>query len=105
MSSTGSFNAAAKQLYISVPGLVKAMDRLKTSWAFSLCAQAFGRDADRRGRRWRVCAALHPQIRDGVSNKGGGTAGDARRMHDVGHAGFFPRNFLSRFVPPTRICR
>ena len=29
VSSTGSFNAAAKQLYISVPGLVKAMDRLE----------------------------------------------------------------------------
>lgn len=39
VSSTGSFNAAAKQLYISVPGLVKAMAGWKTSWAFSsLCA-------------------------------------------------------------------
>ena len=39
VSSTGSFNAAAKQLYISVPGLVKAMDRLENELAFSsLCA-------------------------------------------------------------------
>ena len=28
VSNTGSFTAAAKQLYISVPGLVKSMDRL-----------------------------------------------------------------------------
>ena len=36
VSSTGSFNAAAKQLYISVPGLVKAMDRLENELGVQL---------------------------------------------------------------------
>ena len=29
VSNTGSFTAAAKRLYLSVPGLVKSMDRLE----------------------------------------------------------------------------
>ena len=33
VSSTGSFNAAAKQLYISVPGLVKAMAWGRPRWS------------------------------------------------------------------------
>ena len=36
VGSTGSFNAAAKQLYISVPGLVKAMDRLENELGVQL---------------------------------------------------------------------
>lgn len=39
VSSTGSFNAAAKQLYISVPVWSRRWTGWKTSWAFSsLCA-------------------------------------------------------------------
>lgn len=68
VSSTGSFNAAAKQLYISVPGLVKAMDRLENELGVQLfvrrrsgvtltpAGQALARYAPRYIRKYEMIA-------------------------------------------------
>ena len=103
VSSTGSFNAAAKQLYISVPGLVKAMDRLENELGVQLFVRRrSGVTLTPAGAgAGALCAALYPQIRDDCQQcpQGGGTAGDARGgLHDVGHAELLPAQLSSRFV-------
>ena len=69
VGSTGSFNAAAKQLYISVPGLVKAMDRLDRTIrrelrnadmrGSSYSGTCHCGDAWKKGEKWRTNEAVN----------------------------------------------
>ena len=103
VSNTGSFTAAAKQLYISVPGLVKSMDRLEAELGVALfvrmrsgvmltpAGQTFARYAPGYIRQ-------HELI---VSNVRKAAAQRETRVEVCmtgGLLSFFPRNFLSRFV-------
>jgi len=103
VSNTGSFTAAAKKLYLSVPGLVKSMDRLEAELGVSLfvrmrsgvtltpAGQVFARYAPGYVRR-------HELI---VSNVRKAAAQREMRVEVCmtwGLLSFFPRNFLSRFV-------
>jgi len=103
VSNTGSFTAAAKKLYLSVPGLVKAMDRLEAELGVALfsrkrsgvtltpAGQVLARYAPGYVRR-------HELI---VSNVRKAEAQRETRVEVCmtwGLLSFFPRNFLSRFV-------
>jgi len=103
VSNTGSFTAAAKRLYLSVPGLVKSMDRLEAELGVALfvrmrsgvtltpAGQVFARYAPGYIRQ-------HEMI---VSNVRKAAAQRETRVEVCmtwGLLSFFPRNFLSRFV-------
>jgi len=103
VSNTGSFTAAAKKLYLSVPGLVKSMGRLEAEMGVALfvrmrsgvtltpAGQVFARHAPGYVRR-------HELI---VSNVRKAAAQRETRVEVCmtwGLLSFFPRNFLSRFV-------
>lgn len=103
ISNTGSFTAAAKRLYISVPGLVKSMDRLESELGVALfvrmrsgvtltpAGQVFARYAPGYIRQ-------HELI---VSNVRKAAAQRETRVEVCitwGLLSFFPRDFLSRFV-------
>lgn len=103
VSNTGSFTAAAKKLYLSVPGLVKSMDRLEAELGVALfvrmrsgvtltpAGQVFARYAPNYVRK-------HELI---VSNVRKAAAERETRVEVCmtwGLLSFFPRNFLSRFV-------
>lgn len=103
VGNTGSFTAAAKQLYISVPGLVKSMDRLEAELGVALfvrmrsgvtltpAGQVFARYAPGYIRQHELMisnirkAAAQREMRIEVCMTGGLLS-------------FFPRDFLSRFV-------
>ena len=103
VSSTGSFNAAAKQLYISVPGLVKAMDRLENELGVQLfvrrrsgvtltpAGQALARYAPRYIRKYEMIVS---NVRKSAAQR----EMRAEVCMTWGMLSFFPRNFLSRFV-------
>lgn len=103
VSSTGSFNAAAKQLYISVPGLVKAMDRLENELGVQLfvrrrsgvtltpAGQALARYAPRYIRKYEMIVS---NVRKAAAQR----EMRAEVCMTWGMLSFFPRNFLSRFV-------
>ena len=103
VSNTGSFTAAAKRLYLSVPGLVKSMDRLEAELGVELfvrmrsgvtltpAGQVFARYAPGYIRQ-------HDMI---VSNVRKAAAQREMRVEVCmtwGLLSFFPRDFLSRFV-------
>ena len=103
VSSTGSFNAAAKQLYISVPGLVKAIDRLESELGVQLfvrrrsgvtltpAGQVLARYAPRYIRKYEM---LVGNVRKAAAQR----EMRAEVCMTWGMLSFFPRNFLSRFV-------
>lgn len=103
VSSTGSFNAAAKQLYISVPGLVKAMDRLENELGVQLfvrrrsgvtltpAGQALARYAPRYIRKYEMIVS---NVRKAAAQR----EMRAEVCMTWGMLSFFPRNFLSRFA-------
>ena len=101
--NTGSFNAAAKRLFFSVPGLVKSMDKLEAELGVTLfvrmrsgvtltpAGQMLARYANDYLRR-------HEMIVSNVRK-----AAEQREMcvevcMTWGLLSFFPRDFLSRFV-------
>lgn len=103
VSNMGSFTAAAKKLYLSVPGLVKSMDRLEAELGVELfirmrsgvtltpAGQVFARYAPSYVHR-------HELI---ISNVRKAAAQREMRVEVCmtwGLLSFFPRNFLSRFV-------
>lgn len=103
VSNTGSFTAAAKRLYLSVPGLVKTMDRLEVELGVSLFVRM--RSGVTLTPAGQVLARYAPSyIRKHdmiVSNVRKAAAQRETRVEVCmtwGLLSFFPRNFLSRFV-------
>lgn len=103
VSSTGSFTAAAKQLYISVPGLVKAMDRLESELGVQLfvrrrsgvmltpAGQMLARYAPHYIRQYELIVS---NVRKAAAQR----ETRAEVCMTWGMLSFFPRNFLSQFV-------
>lgn len=103
VSNTGSFTAAAKRLHFSVPGLVKAMDRLEDELGVSLfvrmrsgvtltpAGQVLARHAPSYIRR-------HELIVGNVRKAAAQRETRVEVCMTWGLLSFFPRNFLSRFV-------
>lgn len=100
---SGSFTAAAKKLYISVPGLVKTMDKLEAE----LDVQLFARQ--RTGVRLTPAGVALARLAPGYVRqleliRTEVKKAQARREAQVevcmtwGLLSFFPRNFLSSFV-------
>ena len=103
VSNTGSFTAAAKRLYLSVPGLVKSMDRLEDELGVSLFVRM--RSGVTLTPAGQVLARYAPSyVRKHelmVSNVRKAAAQRETRVEvgmTWGMLSFFPRNFLSRFV-------
>jgi len=103
VSNTGSFTAAAKRLYLSVPGLVKSMDRLEAEIGVSLFVRM--RSGVTLTPAGQVLARYAPgYIRQHellVSNVRKAAAQREMRVEVCmtwGLLSFFPRDFLSRFV-------
>lgn len=103
VSNTGSFTAAAKRLYLSVPGLVKTIDRLETELGVSLfvrmrsgvtltpAGQVLARHAQSYIRN-------HEMICSNVRKAAAQREMRVEVCMTWGLLSFFPRNFLSRFV-------
>lgn len=103
VSNAGSFTAAAKRLYLSVPGLVKSMDRLEAELGVALfvrmrsgvtltpAGQVFARYAPGYVRR-------HELIVSNVRKAAAQREARVEVCMSWGLLSFFPRNFLSRFV-------
>ncbi|MBQ8619681.1 MAG: LysR family transcriptional regulator [Clostridia bacterium] len=103
VSNTGSFTAAAKRLYLSVPGLVKTIDRLETELGVSLFVRM--RSGVTLTPAGQVLARYAPSyIRKHemiISNVRKAALQRETRVEVCmtwGLLSFFPRNFLSRFV-------
>ena len=103
VSNTGSFTAAAKRLYLSVPGLVKSMDRLEDELGVALFVRM--RSGVTLTPAGQVLARYAPSyVRKHelmVSNVRKAAAQREARVEvgmTWGMLSFFPRNFLSRFV-------
>ena len=99
VSSTGSFNAAAKQLYISVPGLVKAMDRLENELGVQLFVRRrSGVTLTPAGQALARYIRKYEMIVSNVRKAAAQREMRAEVCMTWGMLSFFPRNFLSRFV-------
>lgn len=103
VSNTGSFTAAAKRLYLSVPGLVKSMDRLEDELGVKLFVRmrsgvTLTPAGQMLARYARSYIRKHEMI---VSNVRKAAAQRETRVEVCmtwGLLSFFPRDFLSRFV-------
>lgn len=103
VSNTGSFTAAAKHLYLSVPGLAKAMDKLENEMGVPLlvrthtgvtltpAGQALARYAPEYIRK-------HELVISNVRRAAAQREARVEVCMTWGLLSFFPRNFLSRFV-------
>lgn len=103
VSNTGSFTAAAKRLYLSVPGLVKSMDRLEDELGVALFVRM--RSGVALTPAGQVLARHAPDyVRKHEMMVGNVRKAAAQQETRVevgvtwGMLSFFPRNFLSRFV-------
>ena len=103
ITHAGSFTAAARKLYISVPGLVKTMDKLEAELGVPLFARM--RTGVRLTSAGMALARLAPgymRQHDLICAEVRKAADESRARVEVGMTwgllSFFPRNFLSNFV-------
>ena len=103
IARTGSFTSAAKQLYISVPGLVKSMDKLEDELGAPLfvrqrtgvCLSPAGRALERMAPAYlRQTETIRAEITKAACDRDT----QAEICMTWGMLSFFPANFLSRFV-------
>lgn len=103
ITHAGSFTAAARKLYISVPGLVKSVDKLEEE----LGVQLFARQ--RTGVRLTPAGKTLARLAPGYIRQHELLCAEVRKAADERRArvevgmtwgllSFFPRNFLSSFV-------
>lgn len=103
VSNTGSFTAAAKRLYLSVPGLVKSMDRLEDELGAPLFVRMRSGVALTPAGQILARHALsyirqHELIVSNVRKAAAQREMSVEVCMTWGLLSFFPRNFLSRFV-------
>ena len=103
IARTGSFTSAAKQLYISVPGLVKSMDKLEDELGAPLfvrqrtgvCLSPAGRALERMAPAYlRQTETIRAEITKAACDRDT----QAEICMTWGMLSFFPADFLSRFV-------
>ncbi len=103
ITHTGSFTAAARKLYISVPGLVKSVDKLEEELGVQLFArQRTGVRLTPAGMTLARLAPGYIRQHELLCAEVRKAADDRRARVEVGMTwgllSFFPRNFLSSFV-------
>ena len=112
IARTGSFTSAAKKLFISVPGLVKSMDKLEDELGAPLFVrQRTGVCLSPAGRALEQMAPAYLRqtetIRAEVIKAACARDAQAEVCMTWGLLSFFPANFLSRFVlshPKINLC-
>lgn len=97
IARTGSFTSAAKKLFISVPGLVKSMDKLEDELGAPLFVrQRTGVCLSPAGRALEQMAPAYLRQTETIRAeviKAAATATRRPRSHDVGAAQLFPGEF------------
>ena len=112
IARTGSFTSAAKKLFISVPGLVKSMDKLEDELGAPLFVrQRTGVCLSPAGRTLEQMAPAYLRQTETIRAEVIKAACDRDAQAEVcmtwGLLSFFPANFLSRFVlghPKINLC-
>lgn len=112
IARTGSFTSAAKKLFISVPGLVKSMDKLEDELGAPLFVrQRTGVCLSPAGRALEQMAPAYLRQTETIRAEVIKAACDRDAQAEVcmtwGLLSFFPANFLSRFVlshPKINLC-
>lgn len=112
IARTGSFTSAAKKLFISVPGLVKSMDKLEDELGAPLFVrQRTGVCLSPAGRALEQMAPAYLRQTETIRAEVVKAACDRDAQAEVcmtwGLLSFFPANFLSRFVlghPKINLC-
>ena len=103
VNHTGSFTAAAKRLYLSVPGLVKSMDRLEDELGSALFVRTrSGVTLTPAGQALVRHAPAYIREHELLVSDVRRAAAQHEKCVEVGMTSgllsFFPRNFLSRYV-------
>ena len=102
IARTGSFTSAAKKLFISVPGLVKSMDKLEDE--LGVCLSPAGRALEQMAPAYlRQTETIRAEVIKAACDRDA----QAEVCMTWGLLSFFPANFLSRFVlghPKINLC-
>ena len=112
IARTGSFPSAAKKLFISVPGLVKSMDKLEDELGAPLFVrQRTGVNLSPAGRALEQMAPAYLRQTEAICAEVTKAACDRDVQAEIcmtwGLLSFFPPDFLSRFVldhPKINLC-